>query len=99
MNNVSYDNEELLSEVRQDMAEFGKDLQVIAIYSIFPEDPDKYYITDYIWGEPVHDSNMDIYEEELEIHKKELETIKFTKHEEMNIEELYTKLLEQAKTI
>lgn len=99
MNNVSYDNEELLSEVRQDMAEFGKDLQVIAIYSIFPEDPDKYYITDYIWGEPVHDSNMDIYEEELEIHKKKLETIKFTKHEEMNIEELYTKLLEQAKTI
>lgn len=47
----------------------------------------------------MHDSNMDIYEEELEIHKKELETIKFTKHEEMNIEELYTKLLEQAKTI
>lgn len=95
MNNVSYDNEELLSEVKQDMAEFGSDLKVIAIYSIFPEDPDKYYITDYIWGEPVHDSDIDIYEEELEIHKNELETIKFTKHEEMNIEELYTKLLEQ----
>lgn len=99
MDNLSYDNEELLAEVRQDMSEFGEDLQVIAIYSIFPEDPDKYYITDYIWGEPVYDSNMDIYEEELEIHKKELETIKFTKHEEMNIEELYTKFLEQAKTI
>ncbi len=99
MNNVSYDSEELLSEVRQDMAEFGKDLQVIAVYSIFPENQDKYYITDYIWRKPVHDSDMDIYEEELEIHKKELETIKYTKHEEMNIEELYTKLLEQAKTI
>lgn len=95
MDNLSYDNEELLAEVRQDMDEFGEDLQVIAIYSIFPEDPDKYYITDYIWGEPVHDSDMDIYNEELEIHKNELETIKFTKHEEMNIEELYTKLLEQ----
>ncbi|MYZ67788.1 hypothetical protein FYM61_02770 [Lactobacillus salivarius] len=95
MNNVSYDNEELLSEARQDMTEFGSDLKVIAIYSIFPEDPDKYYITDYIWGEPVHDSDMDIYNEEFEIHKKELETIKFTKHEEMTIRQLYNRLLKQ----
>lgn len=95
MDNLSYDNEELLAEVRQDMAEFGEDLQVIAIYSIFPEDPDKYYITDYIWGEPVHDSDMDIYNEELEIHKKELETIKFAKHEEMTIRQLYNRLLKQ----
>ncbi len=95
MNNVSYDNEELLSEVRQDMAEFGKDLQVIAICSIFPENQDKYYITDYIWGKPVHDSDIDIYKEELEIHKKELETIKFTKHEEMTIRQLYNRLLKQ----
>lgn len=86
---------ELLAEVKQDLDEFGSDLQVIAIYSIFPEEPDKYYITDYIWGEPVHDSDMDIYEEELEIHKKELETIKFTKHEEMTISQLYNKLLKQ----
>lgn len=99
MNNASYDNEELLAEVKQDMAEFGSDLEVIAIYSIFPEDQDKYYITDYVWGKPVHDSDMDIYKEELKLYEKELETIKFTKHEEMNIEELYTKLLEQAKTI
>lgn len=95
MDNLSYDSEELLVEVRQDMAEFGEDLQVIAIYSIFPEDPDKYYITDYIWGEPVHDSDIDIYEEEIKIHKKELETIKFTKHEEMTIRQLYNRLLKQ----
>lgn len=95
MNNVSYDNKGLLSEVRQDMAEFGSDLKVIAIYSIFPEDQDKYYITDYIWSEPVHDSDIDIYKEELEIHKKELETIKFTKHEEMTIRQLYNRLLKQ----
>lgn len=99
MNNVSYDNENLLSEVRQDMAEFGRDLQVIAIYSIFPEDQDKYYITDYIWGEPVHDSDMDIYEEEMKLHEKELESIKFTKHEEMTIGQLYNELLKQAKII
>lgn len=86
---------ELLAEVKQDMAEFGSDLKVIAIYSIFPEDQDKYYITDYIWGKPVHDSDMDIYEEELKIHKKELETIKFTKHEEMTIRQLYNRLLKQ----
>ena len=86
---------ELLAEVKQDLDEFGSDLQVIAIYSIFPEDPDKYYITDSIWGEPVHDSDIDIYKEELEIHKKELETIKFTKHEEMTIRQLYNRLLKQ----
>lgn len=86
---------ELLAEVKQDLDEFGSDLQVIAIYSIFPEDPDKYYITDYIWGEPVHDSDIDIYKEELEIHKKELETIKFTKYEEMTIRQLYNRLLKQ----
>lgn len=87
--------DDLLQEVRQDMAEFGEDLQVIAIYSIFPEDQDKYYVTDYIWGKPVYDSDMDIYKEELEIHKKELETIKFTKHEEMTIGQLYNRLLKQ----
>lgn len=86
---------ELLAEVERELNEFGSDLKVIAIYSIFPEDPDKYYITDYIWGEPVHDSDMDIYKEELEIHKKELETIKFTKHEEMTIRQLYNRLLKQ----
>lgn len=95
MNNVSYSNDELLSEVKRDLDEFGSDLQVIAIYSIFPEEPDKYYITDYIWGKPVHDSDIDIYKEELEIHKKELETIKFTKHEEMTIRQLYNRLLKQ----
>ena len=95
MDNLSYDNEELLAEVRQDMAEFGEDFQVIAIYSIFTEDQDKYYITDYILGKPVYDSDIDIYKEELEIHKKELETIKFTKHEEMTIRQLYNRLLKQ----
>lgn len=58
---LSYDNEELLEEVKQDLVEFGSNLQVIAIYSIFPEDSDKYYVTDYIWGQPVHDSDIDIY--------------------------------------
>lgn len=48
---LSYDNEELLEEVKQDLVKFGSNLQVIAIYSIFLENPDKYYVTDYIWGQ------------------------------------------------
>ena len=97
--NVSYNNEELLEEVYQDMLEFGKKLEVIAIYSVFPENQDKYYITDYIWGEPVHDSDMDIYEEEMKLHEKELATLEYTKHEKMTIVTLYTKLLEQNKIL
>ena len=81
------------------MAEFGSDLKVIAIYSIFPEDPDKYYITDYIWGEPVHDSDMDIYEEEMKLHEKELATLEYTKQEKKTIKELYNNLLKQSKII
>lgn len=97
--NVSYSNEELLEEVRQDMLEFGEELEVIAIYSVFPEDPNEYYITDYIWSEPVHDSDMDIYEEEMKLHEKELATLEYTKHEKMKIVTLYTKILEQNKIL
>ena len=97
--NVSYNNEELLEEVHQDMLEFGEKLEVIAIYSVFPENQDKYYITDYIWGEPVHDSDMDIYEEEMKLYEKELATLEYTKHEKMTIVTLYTKLLEQNKIL
>lgn len=97
--NVSYNNEELLEEVRQDMIEFGEELGVIAIYSVFPENQDKYYITDYIWGEPVHDSDMDIYEEEMKLHEKELAILEYTKHEKMTIKELYNNLLKQSKII
>lgn len=77
--------EDLMAEVKSDLDEFGSDLQVIAIYSIFPENQDKYFITDYIWGEPVHDSDIDIYEEEMKLHEQELETIKYTKNEKMTI--------------
>ena len=48
----SYENEDLFSEVIQDLAEFGADLKVIAIYSVFPEAPDTEFISDYLWDEP-----------------------------------------------
>ena len=95
MNNVSYDNEELLAEVRQDMAEFGEDLQVIAIYSIFPDNPDRYVITSYIWGDVIKDSDTDIYLQECRIHEKELATLGYTKHDKMTIRQITNKLLEQ----
>lgn len=87
--------EDLMAEVKSDLDEFGSDLQVIAIYSIFPENPDKYFITDYIWGEPVHDSDIDIYEEEMRLHEKELATLEYTKHDKMTISQLYNRLLKQ----
>ena len=91
------DYDDLVAEVKSDLDEFGSDLQVIAIYSIFPENPDKYFITDYIWGEPVYDSNMDIYEEEMRLHEKELATLEYTKHDKMTIEQLYNELLKQKR--
>ena len=42
------DYDDLLAEVKSDLDEFGSDLQVIAIYSIFPDNPDRYVITSYI---------------------------------------------------
>ena len=38
------DYDDLVAEVKSDLDEFGSDLQVIAIYSIFPDNPDKYFI-------------------------------------------------------
>lgn len=91
------DYDDLVAEVKSDLDEFGSDLQVIAIYSIFPDNPDKYFITDYIWGEPVHDSDIDIYEEEMRLHEKELVTLEYTKHDKMTIEQLYRELLKQKQ--
>lgn len=48
----SYENEDLIEEVIQDLAEFGSDLKVIAIYSVFPE---------------AYESAMDDYLESLEM--------------------------------
>ena len=41
----SYENENLTAEVMQDLAEFGANLKVIAIYSVFPEAPDRLRIS------------------------------------------------------
>lgn len=48
----NYENEDLTAEVAQDLIEFGANLKVIAIYSVFPEAPDVEFITDYLWDEP-----------------------------------------------
>lgn len=89
------DYDDLVAEVKSDLDEFGSDLQVIAIYSIFPDKPDRYVITSYIWGDVIKDSETDIYLQECRIHEKELATLEYTKHNKMTIRQLYNKLLEQ----
>lgn len=89
------DYDDLLAEVKSDLDEFGSDLQVIAIYSIFLDNPDRYVITSYIWGDVIKDSDTDIYLQECRIHEKELATLEYTKHDKMTIRQLYNKLLEQ----
>ena len=47
-------------------------------------------------SEPVHDSDMDIYEKEMKLHEQELETIKYTKNEKMTIKKLLN-ILQKTK--
>lgn len=61
----------------------------------FPDNPDRYVITSYIWGDVIKDSDTDIYLQECRIHEKELATLEYTKHDKMTIRQLYNKLLEQ----
>ena len=89
------DYDDLLAEVKSDLDEFGSDLQVIAIYSIFPDNPDRYVITSYIQGDVIKDSKADIYLQECRIHEKELAMLEYTKHDKMTIRQLYNRLLEQ----
>lgn len=46
----TYEDLDLTAEVAQDLMEFGPDLEVIAIYSTFPEYPNVDFVTDYLWG-------------------------------------------------
>lgn len=95
----SYENEDLFSEVIQDLAEFGADLKVIAIYSVFPEAPDTEFITDYLWGEPKREDfeSEAEYESAMDDYLESLETLKERKYKRMTIYELARTLKEQAE--
>lgn len=44
----TYEDLDLSAEVTEDLMEFGPDLEVIAIYSTFPEFPNVDFVTDYL---------------------------------------------------
>lgn len=95
----SYENEDLIAEVIQDLAEFGADLKVIAIYSVFPEAPGTEFITDYLWGEPKREDfeSEEEYESTMDDYLESLETLKERKYKRMTIYELARILKEQAE--
>lgn len=95
--NVNYDNTELIAEVKQDIQEFGGEMKVYAVYSVFPE-VDQPFITDYIHAEkPERDEYMtdDEYSRLIEMFNKQLATLDKTKHELMTLDRLLRALEEQ----
>ena len=95
----SYENEDLFSEVIQDLAEFGADLKVIAIYSVFPEAPDTEFISDYLWDEPEQSDfeSEEDYDEAMDDYLESLETLEKRKYKRMTVYELARILKEQAE--
>lgn len=95
----SYENEDLTAEVMQDLAEFGANLKVIAIYSVFPEAPDTEFITDYLQDEPEQSDfeSEEEYESAMDDYLESLETLNERKYKRMTIYELAQILKEQAE--
>ena len=95
----SYENENLTAEAMKDLAEFGSDLKVIAIYSLFPEALDTEFITDYLWDEP-EQSDFESEEEcesAMDDYLESLGTLKERKYKRMTIYELARILKEQTE--
>ena len=95
----SYENENLTAEVMQDLDEFGADLKVIAIYSLFPEVPDIEFITDYLWDEPEQSDfeSEEEYESAVDDYLESLETLNERKYKRMTVYELAQILKGQAE--
>lgn len=95
----NYENEDLTTEVMQDLAEFGANLKVIAIYSVFPEAPDAEFITDYLWDEPEREDFEleEEYEDAMDDYLESLETLEKRKYKRMTVYELAQILKEQAE--
>lgn len=99
---VSYDSEELINEVTQDVLEFGSDLPVFAIYSWF-EEYQVEFVTDYLFAdEPERivdgywsEEDEEDYQKELKEYEDSLKTLEMTKHKKMPIGELLDILVKQ----
>ncbi|WP_202021612.1 hypothetical protein [Ligilactobacillus agilis] len=95
-----YEDTKLVMEVINDLEEFGPELGVIAIYSVFPEEPNVDFITDYLWDEPNIDDyghDLEEYEAAMADYQKSLETLKERKFKRMTIYELAKTLKKQAE--
>ena len=86
----TYEDLELSAEVTQDLTEFGPNLEVIAIYSTFPETPNIDFVTDYLWGEPKREGfeSEAEYENAMDDYLESLETLKERKCKRMKLYEL-----------
>ena len=99
---VSYDSEELINEVTQDVLEFGSDLPVFAIYSWF-EEYQVEFVTDYLFAdEPERivdgywsEEDEEDYQKERKENEDSLKTLEMTKHKKMPIGELLDILVKQ----
>lgn len=106
MKNVSYDSEELINDVRKDIELFGGSFRVYAIYS-YREDFDFEYISDYVdadeptmdelGGLPYDSEDIADYEKLLADFKANKESLAYTKHKLMTLDELLALLEEQDR--
>lgn len=95
----TYEDLDLSAEVAQDLMEFGPDLQVIAIYSTFPEFPNVDFVTDYLWGEPKREDfeSEEEYESAVDDYLESLGSLKKRKYKRMSLYELGRIIQRQAE--
>lgn len=101
---ISYECQDLIDELSGDVAEFGGDLPVYAIYSWF-EEYQVEFITDYLFADPPErvvsgfwsDEDEEEYQVELKEFKESLKTLEMTKHKIMTASELLEILEEQNR--
>lgn len=96
----TYEDLELSAEVSQDLMEFGPNLEVIAIYSTFPEVPNVNFVTDYLWGEPnIEDYwvDLDEYEKAIDDYTESLKLLEGRKCKHMTLYELAKIIQRQAE--
>ena len=95
----TYEDLDLSAEVAQDLTEFGPDLEVIAIYSTFPELPNVDFVTDYLWGQPdIEDfESEEEYESAMDDYLESLQTLGKRKYKRMSLYELGKIIQKQAE--
>lgn len=95
----TYEDLDLSAEVAQDLTEFGPNLEVIAIYSTFPEFPNVDFVTDYLWGQPdIEDfESKEEYESAVDDYLESLKFLEGRKYKRMSLYELGKIIQRQAE--